>query len=343
LIGIWAGKWQISLKEKLVFQPDNLKVLEIHSKNNRQITPYLMMVRPAHFGFNVETAANNAFQDKESTISKEEAEKKAIEEFDAMVRLLRNNRIHVLVVEDSPVPPKPDAIFPNNWISFHENGTLVTYPMFSAIRREERREEIIEEIEKQFVVDKRYSFEYYEDEGMFLEGTGSMLLDRPNRILYACLGPRTNIQLLDKFCLLMGYKKVVFSATDAQGLDIYHTNVMMSLGKDFAVVCFDSIKDKEEKKILEASLEKTAKYMVSISLDQMHHFAGNMLQVSNVIGEDFLVMSSQAYQSLDPEQILTLHKFSNLIHSPLDTIESLGGGSARCMLAEIFLPKKPDN
>lgn len=305
----------------------------------RHITDRIMMVRPASFQFNEETAANNAFQTA-GDYDNEAIKAKAIEEFDAMVALLRSKGITVEVIQDTELPVKPDAIFPNNWISFHKDGTVVTYPMFAENRRLERREDIIDTLREKYIVNKRYTFDYYEEEDRFLEGTGSMLFDRVDNIVYACLSPRTDIVVLEKYSVLMGAKKIAFRSVDREGEDIYHTNVMMALGVDFCVICLESIKNEVEKKEILESLEETGKLVVDISYDQMEHFAGNMLQVANADGERYLVLSQAAYDSLTTKQIAALSALTNILPIPIKTIETLGGGSVRCMMAEVFLPVK---
>ncbi len=298
------------------------------------------MIRPANFGFNEETAGNNAFQSDDKGESPSEISKKARSEFDEMVKILRSKGVNIVVVDDTPSPVKPDAIFPNNWVSFHVNGAVLTYPMFAPNRRIERREDVIDEIGKTFKVERRYTFEHYEEEGMFLEGTGSMLFDRDNKIVYACLSQRTDARLLDKFCVLVEYQRVVFHSVDRNEMPIYHTNVMMALGEDFAVLCKDSMQNPEELKELEAVLNQTGKEIVDISYDQMEAFAGNMLQVKNDTGQNFLVMSQTAYESLNDNQIQTLSAKTKLLPIDIGTIEYYGGGSVRCMMAEIFLQRK---
>ena len=303
----------------------------------RQITDKIMMIRPASFQFNEETAANNAFQTA-GDYDVEAIKAKAIEEFDAMVETLRSKGITVEVIQDTAEPAKPDAIFPNNWISFHENGTVVTYPMYAENRRIERREDIIDTLGQKYEVAKRYTFDYYEEESKFLEGTGSMLFDRENGIVYACLSPRTNIEVLEKFCVLMGVQKIAFRSVDRDDQDIYHTNVMMALGVDFCVICLDSIKNEVEKNEILGALADTGKEIIDITYDQMENFAGNMLQVQNATGDRYLVLSQAAYDSLREDQIKTLSAFTNILPIPITTIETLGGGSVRCMMAEVFLP-----
>ncbi len=303
----------------------------------RQITDKIMMIRPASFQFNNETAANNAFQTA-GDYDSEAIKAKAIEEFDAMVALLRSKNITVEVIQDTAEPAKPDAIFPNNWISFHQDGTVVTYPMYAENRRIERREDIIDTLGQKYQVSKRYTFDYYEEENRFLEGTGSMLFDREHNIVYACLSPRTDIVVLEKYSVLMGAKKIAFRSVDREGQDIYHTNVMMALGIDFCVICLESIKNEVEKKEILESLEVTGKQVVDITYDQMENFAGNMLQVSNGNGERYLILSQAAYDSLTTDQVNTLSELTNILPIPITTIETLGGGSVRCMMAEVFLP-----
>ncbi len=304
-----------------------------------QTTTQIMMIRPAHFGYNAQTAENNSFQTKETDLSVEEIKNKAQEEFDFFVQKLRDKGVEVLVVEDTDDPIKPDAVFPNNWISFHDNGTIITYPMYAPSRRGERREDIVNLIKEKFEVKRLIRLEEYESSNQFLEGTGSMILDRVNRLVYACISPRTEAKLLDEFCNWAKYKKVEFHAVDDNDVDIYHTNVMMAIGDRFVVICLDTIKDKSEKKKLLQGFKKTNKEVVEISLEQMNAFAGNMLQVQNSLGKTFLVMSEQAYQSLHTEQVQQIEKHTEILHAPLYTIEKFGGGSARCMMAEIFLKK----
>lgn len=305
-----------------------------------QTTSHILMVRPAHFAFNEETAASNAFQSREGDMSAAEIRRRAVAEFDAFVDRLRAAGVDVIVAEDSASPAKPDAVFPNNWVSFHQEGTIVTYPMFAPVRRLERREAVIDTVVQEgFAGGRRIRLEGNEAANRFLEGTGSIIFDHPHRLAYACLSPRTDAALLEELCREIGYEKVVFHAVDAKGQDIYHTNVMMALGETFVVICLDSVRDPAERRMLEEKFRATGKEIVDITLAQMNAFAGNMLQVSNRAGETILVMSSQAYNALTTSQIETLKKHTKLLHSPLETIETYGGGSARCMMAEVFLPK----
>jgi hypothetical protein len=307
-----------------------------------QLTNHILMIRPANFGFNEETAVNNAFQSTEKINDVEALKNVAIAEFDNMVATLRNKGIDVTVIKDTQTPIKPDAIFPNNWISFHDNGAVITYPMFAQNRRIERRDDIIEQIGEQFTVKNRYGFEFYENdsEPIFLEGTGSMILDRPNKIVYACLSPRTSPILLDKFNVLMGTKSCVFNSVDRHGKEIYHTNVMMALGEDFVVICMDSIPDENSKMQLMSLFEKTGKEVVSITFDQMEAYAGNMLEVKANDGQRYLCMSQSAFESLTEAQKLRLSAKTNILPLPIPNIEKFGGGSVRCMMAEVFLPLK---
>lgn len=299
-----------------------------------------MMIRPANFGFNPETAASNAFQKDSDTLTKSEVSQKALEEFDNFVALLRSNNIQVTVIDDKAEPIKADAVFPNNWISFHQNGYIITYPMQSENRRLERQEHIIDQLSEEFDVQAVFPLETFEDYDQFLEGTGSMIFDRVNKVVYACLSPRTNETVLDKFCKLTGYEKVVFKSIDGKGKDIYHTNVMMALGEDFVVICLETIKDPVHRKAIKDAFAKTGKTIIRISPDQMMAYAGNMLQLRNTAGERFLVMSSQAYDSLYPEQIQFIKQHTQILHSPINVIEEVGGGSVRCMMAEVFLKRK---
>jgi len=303
----------------------------------QQTTPNILMVRPANFAFNEETAASNAFQSRDGKLSAAEMRERAMQEFDGFVALLRAAGVNVIVAEDTPMPVKTDAVFPNNWVTFHQEGLIVTYPMLAPTRRLERSEAIIETVLGQgFHFDRRMNFESNEPAGRFLEGTGSIIFDHQHRLAYACLSPRTDDALLEELCQAIGYQKVVFHSVDGHGQDIYHTNVMMALGETFVVICLDSVRDAAERKMLEAKFKETGKAIVDISLAQMNSFAGNMLQVRNKEGQTILVMSSQAYRALTPSQIQQLEGYTQLLHAPIDTIETYGGGSARCMMAEVF-------
>ena len=300
-----------------------------------QTTSHILMIRPVNFAFNAETAANNTFQVRKDEIN---IQGKALKEFDEFVNVLRQNGVEVTLVEDSPEPNTPDSIFPNNWISFHGDGTVLLYPMYAPNRRAERKEHVLEEIDKHFLVKKKIDLSYNESNNLFLEGTGSMVLDRDNRLVFACLSPRTNRKVLDEFCNKMNYEAVVFHSVDKTGQPIYHTNVMMCIADNYVVICPDSIRDVEEKNKVIAAIQKTGKEMIDINYEQLNHFAGNMLQIENGKGEKLLVMSTQAFQSLSKKQVQKLEGYNRIIHAPLNTIEVNGGGSARCMMAEVHLP-----
>jgi hypothetical protein len=295
------------------------------------------MIRPVNFGFNAETAVNNAFQ---VAGYDDAAHEKAAREFDRFVEALRSNGVQVTVVEDTPQPHTPDSVFPNNWISFHHDGTVILYPMFAENRRQERKPHVLEQLAGKFAITHTIDLTRYEREQRFLEGTGSMVLDRDHRIAYACLSPRTSKEVLEAFCQKMNYRPVIFTATDSKGRPIYHTNVMMCVADRYVVICLDSIAAKNERENVIAVIKETGKDVVPITMEQMNRFAGNMLQVHNQQGEKLLVMSSQAYGALTPEQVRQLESYNRIVHAPLDTIETNGGGSARCMMAEVFLPVK---
>lgn len=302
-----------------------------------QTTNHLLMIRPVDFKFNEQTAGNNKFQQNSQ---QGDVHAKALAEFDGFTEILRNNGVDVTVVNDSLQPETPDSIFPNNWISFHEDGSVFLYPMFSENRRLERRKEIIHGVSEKFEINHINDLSFYEKQVLFLEGTGSMVLDRQNKIAYACLSLRTNQEVLNNFCLLSGFTAVSFQAVDATNFPIYHTNVMMCVADQYVVCCLASINNLHEKEELIACFEKSGKMIIDISFDQMNHFAGNMLQVENIKGEKLLVMSEQALKSLHTTQINQLESFNKIITAPIYTIEQNGGGSARCMLAEIHLRKK---
>lgn len=299
------------------------------------------MVRPANFGFNEETAASNAFQRREGAQETDIIRTKAVQEFDAFVQKLRAAGVDVIVAKDSPRPIKPDAVFPNNWATFHQEGFVVTYPMYAPTRRRERRRQVIDTVLKAgFTAERRINLEFNEKINRFLEGTGSIIFDHLNRLAYACISPRTDAGLLDELCALLNYRKVVFHAVDGNGQEIYHTNVMMAMGETFVVICLDTVTVPAERNLLKQTFRETGKEVVAITLTQMNAFAGNMLQVRNDKEQTILVMSDQAYRSLKPAQIKTLERHTQLLHSPINTIETYGGGSARCMMAEVFLPEQ---
>ncbi|MFN5844988.1 MAG: citrulline utilization hydrolase CtlX [Flavobacteriia bacterium] len=305
----------------------------------KQITDTVLMVRPLHFCMNEETALSNYFQ-RHTDERPEKVLQKAQSEFDTYVKILNEAGIKVIVVEDRPDAVTPDSIFPNNWISFHENGDVALYPMCAENRRLERREDIIEQVVKAgFEVERIIDLSDAEEQGFFLEGTGSIILDRENSLAYCALSTRSDEELFSEFCEIFGYRPIIFNAYQNVGdqrLHIYHTNVMLTIGESFAVLCADSVDDPAEKERVIRSLKRTEKEIIFISEEQMAAFAGNMLQVSNMEGERFLIMSSTAYRSLNQNQLDRLNKHTELLQVDIPTIEQLGGGSARCMLAEVF-------
>lgn len=304
-----------------------------------QHTEQLLMIQPVRFDFNAETSVNNSFQLHSGDQAIQE---KAAKEFAHFIEVLTRHHISVTVIADTPEPHTPDSIFPNNWISFHENGTICLYPMFALNRRLERNTSVLDTIRKKFEVTKLVDLSHYEQENRFLEGTGSMVLDRQNQVAYACLSPRTHTQVLNAWCTEFGYRPVPFTAVDNQGLPIYHTNVMLCVADRFAVVCLESLHNPEERKLLLSSFAATGKEVIEISYDQMNHFAGNMLQVHNQHGQAYLVMSSQAFHSLADAQLTKITSYQPILHADIKTIETNGGGSARCMIAEVFLPVRKD-
>lgn len=309
----------------------------------KQATNTILMIRPVAFRMNEQTAVNNYYQKVLDNLTPESVNAKAVEEFDAFVEKLKNIGVNVIVVNDSLEPDTPDSIFPNNWISFHESGEVVLYPMFAENRRLERREDILDLLEdKGFVIEDIWDYTSAEEDEYFLEGTGSLILDRANGKAYCALSPRADEGLVIEFCEEFEMDPVIFEAyqtVDGKRELIYHTNVMMCIADTFAVICADAIDDKQERKIVLNNLKSSGKEIIEISEDQVNNFAGNMLQVIGANDERFLIMSTQAYNSLSDKQIKTIEKHNKILHSPLDTIEACGGGSARCMMAEVFLPK----
>lgn len=301
------------------------------------------MIRPVAFRMNEQTAVNNYYQKVLENTTPATVNAKAQLEFDAFVEKLRAVGVDVIVVDDKLSPDTPDSIFPNNWISFHESGEVVLYPMFAKNRRLERREDILDLLEeKGFLISDIWDYTSAEEDQLFLEGTGSLLIDRVNEKTYCALSPRADEGLVIEFCEDLEMDPVIFEAfqtVNGQRKQIYHTNVMMCLAETFAVICLDSIDDKQEKKVVLNSLKTSGKEVITITEDQVNNFAGNMLQVQGTNNERYLVMSTQAYNSLDEKQIKTIEKHCQILHSSLDTIEACGGGSARCMMAEVFLPK----
>ena len=308
----------------------------------KQLTNHILMIRPAQFRMNEQTAVNNYFQ-ASAGLSPEEVVKKSQEEFDAYVSVLREKGVQVTVVQDTEDPDTPDALFPNNWVSFHQDATVALYPMFAENRRLERREAVLEILEEDgFIIDQVMDYTAAEDSGVFLEGTGSLILDRVHKKAYCALSSRADEELFIEFCEDFEYTPVIFTANqtvNGSRLPIYHTNVMMCLAETFAVICLDSIDDKKERKAVLNHLKEDGKEIIAISEAQMHSFAGNMLQVLGSEEAPYLVMSSTAYKSLTPDQFSKIEQHCEIIHADLSTIETCGGGSARCMMAEVFLPR----
>ena len=309
----------------------------------KQITNAILMIRPVAFRMNEQTAVNNYYQKVLDGLTPENVNAKAQEEFNTFVQKLKGVGIDVTVVDDTVNPDTPDSIFPNNWISFHENGDVALYPMFAENRRAERREDILDILEeKGFKINDIVDYTSAEEDGIFLEGTGSLLLDRANGKAYCALSPRADEELMIEFCEDFDMGPVIFEAYQTVGGErklIYHTNVMMCLGENFAVICADSIDDKKERKMVLESLRTDGKEVILITEEQVNNFAGNMLQLKGSNEKSYLVMSKSAHESLTAVQIEKMEKHATILSSSLDTIEACGGGSARCMMAEIFLPK----
>lgn len=304
-----------------------------------QTTDTVLMIEPVAFGFNEQTAVNNYFQVQQEG----NVQDKALKEFNAFVEKLRAKGINVITIKDTLDPKTPDSIFPNNWVSFHKDGKVVLYPMFAENRRLERRNDILDQIKEQFEVTEVIDYSGAEKDNLFLEGTGSMIFDHDNKLAYGSVSLRLDEGLFRKFCSDFGFQPVVFHSYQTAGeerLPIYHTNVMMCVADKFVVICLDCIDDESERNNVIETIKNSGKELIEISEDQMQNFAGNMLQVHNKSGEKFLVMSESAYKSLKPEQVSSIEKYCEIIYSDLEVIETNGGGSARCMLAEVFLPKK---
>lgn len=291
------------------------------------------MVRPVRFAFNEETAGNNYFQQKNE---QENVAEKALNEFDAFVNLLRANDVDVIVVQDTPEPWTPDSVFPNNWFSSHIGGELVLYPMFAENRRLERKPAVLDFLRRKINHTKLVDLTSWEEKNEFLEGTGSMIFDREKRITYACRSPRTSDKVIRDFCSQMNFDAVVFDSFDKNGNLIYHTNVMMEVGSQVAMVCLESIKNETERQKVVSKLTETGKVIVDISLDQVEHFAGNMIELKSRNGNPLMIMSATARRALTPQQEATIATYNKILSPELNTIETNGGGSARCMIAEIF-------
>jgi len=307
----------------------------------KQVTSQLLMVRPANFSSNTETQETNKFQlTLNENDSQEIIQSLAVKEFDNMIKILRDHQITVIDVDDIKELNNTDAVFPNNWITFHQDNSVVLYPMMASSRRSEKRHDILKYLEEyqSFKIDRIIDLSYMEKDNLFLEGTGSMVLDRVNKFAFACKSTRTSRVALEVFCKELNYIPVVFDALD-DDYPIYHTNVMMSLGKETAFFCSESIKNKKDIRLVKECMGKSERKTIEISIDQMNQFAGNVMEVINSEGKSHLIMSDSGYQSLNTRQIDLINSVSTIVPIPLDTIEKFGGGSARCMIAEIFLQK----
>lgn len=299
----------------------------------------ILMIRPGAFGFNTETASDNLFQVK-TGVSNKVLQLNALAEFDNMVSRLRINGVDVRVIEDTATPIKPDAIFPNNWFSTSPNGKLFVYPMYAPSRRAEKRDDIIQTLKKQFIIKDFQDWSEFEAEGRYLEGTGSMVIDHDNKLIYAAISERTSIALLERFAAANRYQAIPFLATDKDGFPVYHTNVVMALGEQFCVICEEAIEEEWELIAVRQLLESTHHHIIPITRAQMHSFAGNMLELKNNNGEHLLVLSQTAYDALRKEQKQMLEAYTKLLPIAIPTIEQAGGGSVRCMMAEVFLEKR---
>ncbi|SHL77491.1 citrulline utilization hydrolase CtlX [Hymenobacter psychrotolerans] len=300
----------------------------------------VLLVRPARFAFNPETAASNSFQQHIQGLDAASVQAQAFAEFDALAVRLRSRGVQVLVVADTPTPAKPDAVFPNNWVTFHADGRVLLYPMCAPSRRAERRPDILEALAHDFRISQVLDISGSEQHGRYLEGTGSIVFDHVHRVAYACLSARTDAGLLEEVCAQLQYRPVAFRAQDAQGHAIYHTNVMLCVGTRFAVVCLESIADASERALVQDSLERSGHEIVTVSLAQVARFAGNMLELQPTGSPTLLALSQSAHDALTPEQRHVLSCYADLLPLSIPTIETIGGGSVRCMLAEVFLPKK---
>ena len=305
-----------------------------------QITDTILMIRPAAFEANKETAPTNFFQSKDKGTDRKAIRESALKEFDGMVDLLRSHDINVLVIDDTPIPEKPSAIFPNNWLSTSPEGIISVFPMYAANRRPEKRDDILRMLGEKFVVTALQDWSEFEVEGKFLEGTGSMVIDHENKVIYSCYSPRTDVSVLEKFANANKFRAIIFFAADKSGQAVYHTNVVMTLAEDFAILCEEAIEEEWELIAIRQLLDSSGHDIIRIYKDQMHRFAGNMLQVKNNKGEKFLLMSQAAFDSLYEDQKEELSSKCTLLPISIPTIEQVEGGSVRCMVAEIFLEKR---
>ena len=309
----------------------------------RQITNTILMIQPVAFRYNEQTAINNYYQQVLDGLSSDQIQKNALSEFNNFVDKLRSKGVDVVIVEDTKTPDTPDSIFPNNWVSFHESGNVAIYPMCAENRRDERRDDILDILVDNYNFEINYikDFTEFEDHDKYLEGTGSMVLDRENKICYAAISVRTDEQAVLQWCDVFNYTPICFTSNqdvDGERREIYHTNVMMCVADKYAIICLETIDDKDERKWIKSTLEETGKEIIEITEEQKHRFAANMLQLMG--DKKYLVMSKSAHEILTEDQIERIEKHNPIISSSLDTIESCGGGSARCMMAEVFLPKQ---
>ena len=303
-----------------------------------QSTNSIFLVKPASFAFNKQTAKSNVFQN-EAKISENEIQKRALIEFNKLAKTLTQHGVEVLIFDDTVEPEKPDAIFPNNWISTHSQGVIILYSMMAKNRRLERREDILTDLKRKYKIKKVIDLSIFENEKKYLEGTGSVILDRIHKLAFACISPRTDKKLFKEYAKHIGYEPIYFSANDDNGKKIYHTNVIMTLGTHFVVICFDAIKSRFKRKFIKEKLLQTQRTVLEINQQQVKYFAGNMLELKNSKGETLIVMSSSAYKILKPTQKKILKQNGKLVIINIKTIESIGGGSVRCMIAENFLEK----
>ncbi len=310
-------------------------------KVRRQTANAVMMIKPVKFGYNEETAISNAFQQKEA-LNPEKIQSLAAQEFDDFVAFLRKQQIEVLVFEDIPDSHSPDAIFTNNWISTHDDGTVILYPMMAANRRLERRNDIIDSLQNvyHFDVNKIVDYSSHEQHGRYLEGTGSVVFDYANGIAYANISDRTERSILKELCELLHFEMMDFRAIDKQGKDIYHTNVVMCIGEAFATICLQAIPEETERQRVKDKLLSSGHEIIDINYDQLYAFAGNMIQVRNDNDEKYIILSKAAYRQLSSEQLDVLASNGTLLPVAIPTIEKVGGGSVRCMVAAIHLPKR---
>lgn len=311
----------------------------------RQCANTVIMVRPVAFHANPLTMDSNSFMDEALQLSEQQQQSAALAEFEGLASVLRDADLRVLVFEDTRAPGTPDSVFPNNWVSFHADGTVVLYPMMAVNRRTERRMDIIEALSanEHYRIKEIIDLSGHERDEQFLESTGSLVLDRTNRVAYACLSPRTHVEVLGEFSQRLDYDVLSFDATDRDGQAIYHTNVMMAQGEGFAVICAESIRDPSQRTAVLGKLESLGHEIVDISYAQMEQFAGNMLELENSAGDKILAMSRRAHDSLARDQRATLGRYARLVHAPINVIEDSAGGSVRCMLAEVFLPRNKEN